>query len=375
MAPDDSQKASEPDKTESPPAEKKKGGWSWLSWERDVEILKIAVTFYAACIGTFVTFQFNERQHELNRIEAIAKMLPHLDEGEKASDSAPELSPPDAVAEPNSPEQKPPHKHESHKMTRDGAIWAIFRTANNKTMLRDLAALFPEDIYRVVSSIAASGGLNNDDDALTALQVASEKLANKYAANNDTVLASRLYHQAVKLKQRTKGSDESFPIVDITDQAIDEPTGEDHIAEMLRSLNKLGDLHRNESESSNKVSTGRWNAKQMYKRVRELGKKADSVTSKEEVLNADAALSELYLKDHRADTARIFLNDALNLKRELEAKGVQLSAAMQSRLTRLQSEIDAIAPLSSSSTVPAGQKTDQTQTPKASVPSNRAENK
>ncbi len=62
------------------------------------------------------------------------------------------------------------------RMVRDGAIWAIFRTAQNKNMLRDLANLFPEDIYRVVSSIAASGGLEHDEDELMALQIASEKL-------------------------------------------------------------------------------------------------------------------------------------------------------------------------------------------------------
>lgn len=347
MAADDETKQSAtPEKPKQEPEKKKSG---WLSWERDVEILKIAVTFYAACIGTFVTFQFNERQHELNRIEAIAKMLPHLDES-GSSDS-------EQVPEENESQQSEPagtdpatarsaaKKHgSSHKMTHDGAIWAIFRTANNKTMLRDLAALFPEDIYRVVSSIAASGGLNNDDDALTALQVSSEKLANRYAAANNTVLASRLYHQALKLKQRTKGSDESFTIVDITDKALDEPTGDDHIAEMLSSLNKLGEIHRNESESGNKVSTGRWNAKQMYKRVRELGKKSTSNKAKAEVIIADTALSELYIKDHRLDTARVFLAEAVKLSEDLNGKDSKSTTELKNRLMQLDSEIKAAAP-------------------------------
>lgn len=335
MTPDESKQTAEPDKTKPEP-EKKKGGW--LSWERDVEILKIAVTFYAACIGTFVTFQFNERQHELNRIEAIAKMLPHLDES--PSQGEPEQQDSDSTpADDAAPATKPAgKKHGSHRMKNDGAIWAIFRTANNKTMLRDLAALFPEDIYRVVSSIAASGGLNNDDDALTALQVSSEKLANRYAASNDTVLASRLYHQALKLKQRHKGSDESFTIVDITDQVLDEPTGEDHIAEMLSSLNKLGDLHRTESESSNKVSTGRWNAKQMYKRVRELGLKSTSNKAKAEVIIADSALSELYVKERRFDTAKIFLAEAIKLSESLNGKDSKLTVGLNNKMSEIERE-------------------------------------
>lgn len=340
----DNESKQQPDKLKPEPEKKKIG---WLSWERDVEVLKIAVTFYAACIGTFVTFQFNERQHELNRIEAIAKMLPHLDESSSSDDepsSAESESPPAEPPDNTASTAKPTAKKHSHKMTRDGAIWAIFRTANNKTMLRDLAALFPEDIYRVVSSIAASGGLNNDDDALTALQVSSEKLANKYAAANDTVLASRLYHQALKLKQRTKGSDESFTIVDITDQALDEPTGDDHIAEMLKSLNKLGEIHRNESESGNKVSTGRWNAKQMYKRVRELGKKSTSNKAKAEVIIADTALTELYIKDHRLDTARVFLAEAVKLSEDLNGKDSKLTADLRNRLSQLDTEIKTAAP-------------------------------
>lgn len=344
-ADDESKQPATPDKPKPEPEKKKIG---WLSWERDVEVLKIAVTFYAACIGTFVTFQFNERQHELNRIEAIAKMLPHLDESSSsdaeqppAENESPQAEPAANAASTAKPTAK---KHTSHKMTRDGAIWAIFRTANNKTMLRDLAALFPEDIYRVVSSIAASGGLNNDDDALTALQVSSEKLANKYAAANDTVLASRLYHQALKLKQRTKGSDESFTIVDITDQALDEPTGDDHIAEMLRSLNKLGEIHRNESESGNKVSTGRWNAKQMYKRVRELGKKSTSNKAKAEVIIADTALSELYIKDHRLDTARVFLAESVKLSEDLNGKDSKMTMDLKNRLSQLDNEIKAAGP-------------------------------
>ncbi len=334
-----------PSESESKEAQKKpepKKGWAWLSWERDVEILKIAVTFYAACIGTFVTFQFNERQHELNRIEAIAKMLPHLSEADKADSSdgdGEEASPaqPAALApDPKSGAQTAsPKKRKAHRMTRDGAIWAIFRTANNKTMLRDLAALFPEDIYRVVSSIAASGGLYNDDDALTALQVSSEKLANRYSSTN-TVLAARLYNQALHLKQRSKGGGQSFPIVDLTDEIIDEPEGEDHIADMLSSLNQLGEIHKAESDSSDKVTTGRWNAKQMYKRVRQLGKTATSRKAKEQIIIADTALGKLYFKEHRGDTGRFYLGEAIKLSEQLNGKNDKTTIALTAELEELE---------------------------------------
>jgi hypothetical protein len=329
------------EKVETKPEPEKKKGWSWLSWERDVEILKIAVTFYAACIGTFVTFQFNERQHELNRIEAIAKMLPHLSEADKADADSDARAAESQTAESATPAaaaltaESKKHAHASHRLTRDGAIWAIFRTANNKTMLRDLAALFPADIYRVVSSIAASGGLNNDEEALTALQVASEKLANKYSMTN-TVVAARLYHQAVKLKERKKNSNESFPIVDLTDEMIDDPPTDDHITEMLNSLNKLGELHKNESETSDKVSTGRWNAKQMYKRVRALGKKATSKKAKAEVIIADIALANLYLKEHRPDAARVYLQEALPLNIEVYGPDHKSTAELKARLQEME---------------------------------------
>lgn len=327
-----------PNAEENRPPEQQKKGWSWLSWERDVEILKIAVTFYAACIGTFVTFQFNERQHELNRIEAIAKMLPHLSEADKEQegDSAePAATTPAQDAAASDAAKPAARKHKPHRMTRDGAIWAIFRTANNKTMLRDLAALFPEDIYRVVSSIAASGSLSSDEEALTALQVASEKLANRYSTTN-TVLASRLYNQALHLKQRSKG-ELSFPIVDLTDEIIDEPDGggEDHIAEMLTSLNKLGELHKSESESSDRVTTGRWNAKQMYKRVREIGKKATSAKAKAQIIIADAALSKLYSKDHRYDTAKFYLTEAIKLSVEIYGKDDKSIQSLNAELEEL----------------------------------------
>src|SRR5579885_3511187 len=50
----------------------KKGFWTW---DRFIDLLKILATLYIGCIGTIVTMQYNERQHELAKIEAIAKLL------------------------------------------------------------------------------------------------------------------------------------------------------------------------------------------------------------------------------------------------------------------------------------------------------------
>lgn len=297
-------------------ADSGKKRFAWLTWEHSLDIIKVLVTFYAAYIGTFVTMQFNERQHELARMEAIAQMLPHLaqyeSQEEEKSAKTPELN---SLSE---PENKNKEKKRTAHMARDGAMWAIFRTANNKTMLRDLASLFPEDIYRVVSSIAASGALKNDPEAVMALQVASEKLAGKYSNTSQAELASRLYSQALHLKKNTAGeSDAPISIIDLNEQETDAsaPT-EEHINDMLISLNKLADMHRAESESASSLSTGRWTAKQMYKRVRTIGLKMPSAKAKLEVAKADAALANLYLKEHKKETADFYTQEALKLNTE-----------------------------------------------------------
>lgn len=318
--------------------EKKSGKFGWLTWEHTLDITKVLLTFYAACIGTFVTMQFNERQHELARMEAIAKMLPHLAQYEEEPDDSSDST--DKSGQKNSQtalqeKANKPQKASAH-LARDGAMWAIFRTANNKTMLRDLASLFPEDIYRVVSSIAASGALNNDPEAVTALQVSSEKLASKYSNTSHTELASRLYSQALHLKENKATVQGPISIIDLNDLESELVPNEEHMDDMLKSMNKLADMHRKESESSTAPSTGRWTAKQMYKRVRSLGNKTPSNKAKLEVAQADLALANLYLKEHKRQTAVFYLKEALQLNRAVPEADSQIIDQIKTQLQALE---------------------------------------
>lgn len=342
---------------------KPKKGWTW---ERTIEISKIGATLYAACLGTFVTMQFNERQHELARIEAIAKMLPSLAakevEEEKlnlasavvaaSSSGKPDKKATDALANELST-SSPAHKvaDSKRRMVRDGAIWAIFRTAQNKNMLRDLANLFPEDIYRVVSSIAASGGLEHDEDEIMALQIASEKLGNKYMDENDNALAAKLYNQALRLKERLRGQSQPLFIVDLNDRNIEELPDEataDRQAVLLASLNRLGDLHSLESEESHKVNTGHFQSKQLYNRVRNLGKSSTEPATQLEVVRADRGLARLYEKEKRYKTAAFFLNEALKIVKDKRGDNPDQA--------KIETELQRVNALIGHQEVPSGEK-------------------
>lgn len=325
---------------------------SW-TWERTIEISKIVATLYAACLGTFVTMQFNERQHELARIEAIAKMLPSLAakevEEEKLNLASAVVSAnangkadkkaTDALASELST-SSPSHKiaDSKRRMVRDGAIWAIFRTAQNKNMLRDLANLFPEDIYRVVSSIAASGGLEHDEDEIMALQIASEKLGNKYMDENENVLAAKLYNQALRLKERLRGQVQPLFIVDLNDKNVEELPDEanaDREAALLGSLNKLGDIHSLESEESHKVNTGHFQSKQLYNRVRNLGKNSSDPGTRLEVARADEGLARLYEREKRYKTAAVFLREALKILKDKHTESSPEQMKIETELQRV----------------------------------------
>lgn len=281
----------------------------FFSFERIIEIMKLLATVWIALVGSFVTMQFNERQHELSRMEAIAKMLPHVSaSGDKtvqppaAGDSAPQSPAPPVISKGD--------------MGRDGAIWAIFRTANNRTMLRDLAALFPEDIYRVVSSIAVAGGLEHDSDAITALQVASEKLAAKYSTDpQHAEIATRLYNQAVHLKERKASDTTPLTIVDLTTPEVESNApSQDQQAALLRSLNRLAELHLKDASSSGKrISTGHWQAKQMFKKARQLGMNSKDKLVQLEVAFADRNLGEIYLQEGHPNDALIYLQEGHDL--------------------------------------------------------------
>lgn len=272
----------------------------FLTFERTIELMKLFATVWIAFVGSWVTMQFNERQHELSRMEAISKMLPHVASDDNAAPSV--ASKPD--------------------MGRDGAIWAIFRTAKNKTMLRDLASLFPEDIYRVVSSIAVAGGLEHDQDGITALQVASEKLATRYAGDTaHAELATRLYNQAVRLKERQPNDDTPLYIVDLTTPEVESPASQDQAATLLAALNKLAALHLRDSQSSKQINTGHWQAKQLFKKARQLGANSTDKLVQMQVATADKQLGDIYAGEGHLRDALVYLQEARTL--QVTAYGAQ----------------------------------------------------
>lgn len=334
-----------------------------VTWERSIEILKLVATVWVAGVGTIVTMQFNERQHELARIEAIAKMLPHLSastiEPEKKAQSESDrrtgaaggaASSPAVVASAGSKSNKTPASLSAaiaaatapapkgktqSDMSKDGAIWAIFRTANNKMMLRDLASLFPEDIYRVVSSIAVAGGLEHDEDALTALQVASEKLASKYTDAGRTELAGRLYNQAVRLKERRRGESVPIYIVDLADPEVDSVQTDEHTHSLIMSLNRLGSLHLQDSDKAHRINASHWQAKQLFKRARQIGIGEDDNEDKVEAARADVGLSKIYSKEGHEKLAEMYLKEALKIEEETLGKDNPETVSTQKMLNDL----------------------------------------
>ncbi len=276
----DSQDAGKPEK---------KPFWTW---DRTIDVAKLLATVWVAVFGSWVTSQFNERQHELSRLEAISKMLPHI--SSSATDSS---------------------GGTKDDMSRDGAIWAIFRTANNRTMLRDLAALFPRDIYRVVSSIAMGGELDHDADAITALQVASEKLAAQYSLDPKRAeLARLLYAQALKLKQRAPDDPNPLHVVDITGQEAVNGPSDDQLADLIKSINDLADSHCKESGTGGvkkKSGSNHWEAKSLYIRARKLGEGNEDSQVLQQVERADLSLAQLYVSEKLADDAFKYLKEAL----------------------------------------------------------------
>jgi hypothetical protein len=340
----------------SEPAKKKHP----LTWDRTIEIAKLLATIWVAFVGSYVTMQFNERQHELNRIEAIAKMLPHISskdststddsDGEDSTQAGPTVAVPihvakgkrvtaakagagsdslktqtvgtnsDAAIGVGSPIQT--SVLGDHDMSRDGAIWAIFRTANNRVMLRDLAALFPQDIYRVVGSIAIAGELEHDKDAMVALQVASEKLATKYSADpRHAELASRLYAQALRLKERKPDDDSPLHIIDLTTDIIEAPTSDEHVAHLVHAVNDLADMHMKDGEGpSKKLNAGHWQAKDLYKRARMIGTGSKDVQVQLQVVRADLGLSKIYLNERVLGDALQYLKEAHKLEHQITPK-------------------------------------------------------
>ncbi len=285
------------------------------TWDRFIDLLKILATLYAACIGTIVTMQFNERQHELARIEAIAQLLPHLAHSE-VQHSAP--APSNAASSAGQDSAASSEDRES-RLVRDGTMWAIFRTAQNKTMLRDLAALFPEDVYRVVGSIAAADALE-DQDGITALEVASEKMAARYAAEGKSGLAGRLYDQALRLKKHEDGTSTApLDIIDLTNLEHFDlrkyKDNDEQVLDLMKSANRLAEAHVVESETATGVNTTHSDAKTFYMHAIEAGKQhAESRAIQSELSKSYDGMSKICLQENNLDGAIRWMRERLKVE-------------------------------------------------------------
>jgi tetratricopeptide (TPR) repeat protein len=257
--------------------------------------------------------EFNKRQSELNRIQAIAQMLPHISNSSSKDGKTP-----------------------GDEMAKDGAIWAIFRAADNKTMLRDLAALFPQEIYHVVSSIANSGELDHDSDAVCALEVASEKLANKYSSDpKKTELAGRLFAQALKLRQRQPDDSTTLRVVDVSSSAQEETSSasDDSVERLIKSMNNLADEHLVEKElpktgTSGKKKSGdaQWEAIELYQRARKVGAGNNDPQVQEQLARADLSLATIYLNQKQPDDAFKYLKEAIGYMNNVTSKKQEVKA-------------------------------------------------
>lgn len=295
-----------------------------ITWERTIDVVKLVATVWVALIGSYVTMEYNNRQHELNRIEAIAQMLPHIS-GAGSTAGGP--------ADGSGAKEE---KGNGDEMAKDGAIWAIFRTANNKTMLRDLAALFPGEIYHVVSSIANSGELDHDSDAVCALGVASEKLANKYSGDpKKAELAGRLFAQALKLRQRQADDNSSLRVIDISSSAQTESasSSDDSLERLIKSINDLADEHLLEkaplkTPSGTKKKTGdtQWEAIELYQRARSVGVGNRDPQVQEQLTRADLSLASLYINLKQPDDAFKYLKEAIAYMNEVTGKKQEVKA-------------------------------------------------
>jgi hypothetical protein len=97
----------------------------------------------------------------------------------------------------------------------------------------------------------------------------------------------------------------------------------------------LADLHRQESESSKTITTSHWQAKQLYKRVRNLAKDAKGKNSQLEMAKADLGLASLYGKEKRYDSAVFYANEAVQLRQAALGKDDPLVVAAQQELDKL----------------------------------------
>jgi hypothetical protein len=109
----------------------------------------------------------------------------------------------------------------------------------------------------------------------------------------------------------------------------------DREAALLGSLNKLGDIHSLESEESHKVNTGHFQSKQLYNRVRNLGKNSSDPGTRLEVARADEGLARLYEREKRYKTAAVFLREALKILKDKHTESSPEQTKIETELQRV----------------------------------------
>ncbi len=97
---------------------------------------------------------------------------------------------------------------------------------------------------------------------------------------------------------------------------LPEEAAADRQAVLLTSLNRLGEMHSIDSEETHKVNTGHFQSKQLYNRVRTLGKNSQDPGERKEVVRADRGLARLYEREKRYKTALAYLNEALSIAKD-----------------------------------------------------------
>ena len=160
-------------------------------------------------------------------------------------------------------------------------------------------------------------------------------------------LASRLYAQALRLRARTPDDQSPLRVLDLTaDKTADSETTGDQLASLTQTINDLAESHLKDqpaSDNKNPQSRSRdthWQAKQLYKRARQLGVKSDDQQVLEQVMRADLGLAQLYVAEQLSDDAFKYLKEAFAIESKITG-----NATFESNMKALDSDGDGYASL------------------------------
>src|SRR5262249_25629623 len=143
-------------------------------------------------------------------------------------------------------------------------------------------------------------------------------------------LSSRLFAQALQLKDRSPDDESPIHVIDLTTEKASEtePTG-DQLAKLLQSMNDLADAHLKDNTTphpSNQHSAQaaardtHWQAKQLFKRARQLGLASSDQQVLEQLMRADLGLARLYVVEQLSDDAFKYLKEAYGIEAKITGK-------------------------------------------------------